>query len=203
MGSVRAELARHVLEMLAHGHPVPIHDAFQLRNWAGRLEDVMLSLEEVAHRILTQEENPNARGAESAWPAKRKPDLSRNTIGQLSTDESTLQKMLPGVREVQEHSCIRCGSKGYVLLGLSLDLRNQRHQLVYVRYIKQKPLFCETCCVSYCQDCVRDALKAGNATARARARIAQQLENIVWNTVGNSVIMPGFCLRCGKTITNA
>ena len=199
MGSVRAELARHVLEMLAHGHPVPILDAFQLRNWAGRLEDIMLSLEEVAHRILTQEENPNARGAESTWPAKRKPDLSRKTIGQLSTDESTLQKMLPGVREVQEHSCIRCGSKGYVLLGLSLNLRNQRHQLVYMRYIKQKPLFCETCCVSYCQDCVREALKAGNATARARARIAQQPENIV----GNSVIIPGFCLRCGKTITNA
>ena len=60
MGSVRAELARHVLEMLAHGHPVPIHDASQLRNWAGRLEDFMLSLEEVAHRILNQEENPNA-----------------------------------------------------------------------------------------------------------------------------------------------
>jgi hypothetical protein len=195
MGSVRAELARHVLEMLAHGHPVPILDAFQLRNWAGRLEDIMLSLEEVAHRILNQEENPNARGAESAWPAKRKPDLSRNTIGSLSTDKSTLQKMLPGVREVQEHSCIRCGSKGYVLLGLSLNLRNQRHQLVYMRYIKQKPLFCEGCCVSYCQDCVREAMQAGNA----RARIAQQPENIV----GNSVIIPGFCLRCGKTITNA
>jgi hypothetical protein len=203
MGSVRAELARHVLKMLAHGHPVPIHDALQLRNWAGRLEDIMLSLEEVAHRILNQGENPNARGVESAWSAKRKPDLSRNTIGPLSTDKSTLQKMLPGVREVQEHSCIRCGSKGYVLLGLSLDLRNERHQLVYMRYIKQKPLACEGCYVSYCQDCVREALKAGNATARARARIAQQLENVVWKTVGNSMIIRGFCLRCGKTITNA
>ena len=78
MGSVRAELARHVLEMLAHGHPVPIHEAFQLRNWADRLEDVMLSLEEIAHRILNQEENPIARRAESAWSATRKPDLSRN-----------------------------------------------------------------------------------------------------------------------------
>jgi hypothetical protein len=77
-----------------------------------------------------------------------------------STDKSTLQKMLPGVREVQEHSCIRCGSKGYVLLGLSLDLRNECHQLVYMRYIKQKPLFCEGCCVSYCQDYVREALKS-------------------------------------------
>src|ERR1700693_589 len=120
MGSVSAELARHVLEMLAHGHPVPIHEAFQLRNWADRLEHVMLSLEEIAHRILNQEENPIARRAESAWSATRKPDLSRNTIGPPLTDKSTLQKMLPGVREVQEHSCIQCGSEGYGFLGCSL-----------------------------------------------------------------------------------
>src|SRR5580700_12037945 len=87
MGSVRTELARHVLEMLAHGHPVSIHEAFQLRNRAGRPENLMLSLEEVAHRILNQEENPNARGAEPAWSAKRKPDLSRNIIGPLNRQE--------------------------------------------------------------------------------------------------------------------
>jgi hypothetical protein len=69
----------------------------------------------------------------------------------------------------------RCGSKVYVLPGLSLVLGDELHQLDYVRYIKQKPPFSETCCVSYCQDCVRDALQAGSATARMRARIGQQL----------------------------
>ena len=60
-GSARAELARHVLEMLARGQPVPTDDAIQLRNWAIRPEDAVLSLEEIAHRILNQEESPNAK----------------------------------------------------------------------------------------------------------------------------------------------
>jgi hypothetical protein len=55
--SVRAAFARQVLEMLAHGQPVSPNDAIQLRNWAIRPEDAMLSLEEIAHRILNQEES--------------------------------------------------------------------------------------------------------------------------------------------------
>jgi hypothetical protein len=61
--SAKAELARRVLEMLVHGYPVPTHDALQLRNWAVRPTDSMLPLEEIAHRILNQE-NPNAKAAE-------------------------------------------------------------------------------------------------------------------------------------------
>jgi hypothetical protein len=52
----RAELARRVLEMLADGHPVPTQDAIQLRNWATSPQDAMLSLEEIARRILNQEQ---------------------------------------------------------------------------------------------------------------------------------------------------
>jgi hypothetical protein len=69
MGSVRAELARKVLEMLTHGQPVPTHDALQLRNWAIHSEDAMLSLEEIARRILNQEESPNAKAAEQPPPS--------------------------------------------------------------------------------------------------------------------------------------
>jgi hypothetical protein len=61
MGSVRAELARHILQLLAHGQLVPSYDAVQLRNWAVRPEDAMLSLEEIALYILNQEENQNAK----------------------------------------------------------------------------------------------------------------------------------------------
>ena len=68
MGSVRAELGRHVLEMVAQGQPVLPHDALQLRNWAVHPEDAMLSLEEVARRILNQEESPNAKAAEQPPP---------------------------------------------------------------------------------------------------------------------------------------
>jgi hypothetical protein len=58
MRSGRTELARRVLGMLAHDRPVPTEDAIQLRNWAIRPEDAMLSLEEIAHRILNEEESP-------------------------------------------------------------------------------------------------------------------------------------------------
>jgi hypothetical protein len=54
--SARAKLARLVLQTLASGHPVPAHDALQLRNWAETPEDAMLTLEEIALRILSQEE---------------------------------------------------------------------------------------------------------------------------------------------------
>jgi len=55
MPSVRAELARLVLEMIREGKPVPVHNALQLRNWAVRPEDAILPLEEIARRILLQE----------------------------------------------------------------------------------------------------------------------------------------------------
>jgi hypothetical protein len=57
--SVRAELARLVLQMLQEGQPVPTDYALQLRNWAVSPEDAMLSLEEVARRITELEENSN------------------------------------------------------------------------------------------------------------------------------------------------
>ena len=63
MESTRAELARRVLEILARGGSVPTDDVFQLRSWAVNSEDAMLSLEEIAYRILSQEENPNAKAA--------------------------------------------------------------------------------------------------------------------------------------------
>ena len=58
--SAKAELARRVLETLAQGHPVSTHDALQLRNWAVRPEDSVLTLEEIAHCILEQDEDPKA-----------------------------------------------------------------------------------------------------------------------------------------------
>jgi hypothetical protein len=120
-----------------------------------------------------------------------------------STDKTKLNEMLPGVRNVEEHSCCRCGTKGYVLPGLHLDLQNNRHQVLYLRYMKQKPLFCEKCRISFCQDCATRGLKAIDVTERARARIAQQMEEIVESTVGGHVIMPGFCLECGEPINYA
>ena len=58
--SARAELARRVLKDLAQGHLVSTHDALQLRNWAVHPEDSVLTLEEIAHRILDQDEDPKA-----------------------------------------------------------------------------------------------------------------------------------------------
>jgi hypothetical protein len=58
--SARAKLARLVLEQLASGDPVPEHDAFQLRNWAVNPEDAVLTLEEIALRILIEERNPRS-----------------------------------------------------------------------------------------------------------------------------------------------
>lgn len=51
----RTALARQVLDMLTHGHPVPAQDAFRLRNWALHPDDAMLSLDEIAYRILKRE----------------------------------------------------------------------------------------------------------------------------------------------------
>jgi hypothetical protein len=58
--SSRAELARRVLENFAQGDFVSTKDALQLRNWAVRPEDSVLTLDEIAHRILDQDENPKA-----------------------------------------------------------------------------------------------------------------------------------------------
>jgi hypothetical protein len=43
---------------------VSAYDAIQLRNWAIRPEDATLPLEEIARRILSWEENSNAKTAE-------------------------------------------------------------------------------------------------------------------------------------------
>ena len=53
--SARAKLARRVLQMLASGDAVPMSDALQLRSWALTPEDAMLTLREVALRILIEE----------------------------------------------------------------------------------------------------------------------------------------------------
>jgi hypothetical protein len=57
----RAELASQVLNMITHGYPVTSHDALQLRNWAIRPDDAMLSLEEIAYRILAHDGNRNTK----------------------------------------------------------------------------------------------------------------------------------------------
>jgi hypothetical protein len=57
MDSARAELARRVLESLAAGYSVPLHDALQLRSWAVGPEDALLPLELIARKILAQYED--------------------------------------------------------------------------------------------------------------------------------------------------
>jgi hypothetical protein len=59
--SARADLARRVLLTLVEGQSVPTQDAFQLRNWANSPDDAMLPLEEIALRILIQEERGTER----------------------------------------------------------------------------------------------------------------------------------------------
>jgi hypothetical protein len=61
--SARVELARRVLQMLANGDPIPERDALQLRNWAVTPGDAMLTLGEIAIRILAEEENSESRSA--------------------------------------------------------------------------------------------------------------------------------------------
>jgi hypothetical protein len=61
--SARVELARLVLEVLQDGRLVSVEDALQLRNWAVTSEDAMLPLEQIALRILQEEENQNQRSA--------------------------------------------------------------------------------------------------------------------------------------------
>jgi hypothetical protein len=59
----RDELAREVLDLLAHCQHVPERDALQLRNWAVNPDDAMLSLQEIAYRILKQVDHSSARAA--------------------------------------------------------------------------------------------------------------------------------------------
>jgi hypothetical protein len=54
--SNRVDLARRVLENIARGHLASTLDAVELRNWAVSPEDCVLPLEEIAHRILDQDE---------------------------------------------------------------------------------------------------------------------------------------------------
>jgi predicted RecB family endonuclease len=60
--SARMELARRVLRVPKAGESVPSQDALQLRNWAVSSEDAVLSLEEIAHRIVSREESPSEHG---------------------------------------------------------------------------------------------------------------------------------------------
>jgi hypothetical protein len=62
--SARRELARRVLQWVKEGQSVPTYDAIQVRNSALHPEDMTLSLEEIASRILSQEENSNSKTAE-------------------------------------------------------------------------------------------------------------------------------------------
>ena len=55
--SERKELAWRVLQMLQRGDSVPTQDALQLRNWALTPEDAVLSLKEIAVRILARNGN--------------------------------------------------------------------------------------------------------------------------------------------------
>jgi len=59
--SVRAELARLVLQMVQEGQPVPTDYAVRLRNSAIHPDDAMLEIEEIARRILHLEENSNEK----------------------------------------------------------------------------------------------------------------------------------------------
>jgi hypothetical protein len=66
MPSPRAELARKVLDTLAHGGAVTFQDAIQLRKSAVSPQDAMLSLEEIARGILSQEDDTNAKAADNS-----------------------------------------------------------------------------------------------------------------------------------------
>ena len=50
-------LTLRVLRLLENGQSVPTDDALQLRNWAPAPDDALLPLKELAHRILSHEED--------------------------------------------------------------------------------------------------------------------------------------------------
>ena len=61
MDAGRIDLARCVLEMIACGVPVPVHDALQLRHWAILPEDSTLPLAEIAIKVLESSGIRNSR----------------------------------------------------------------------------------------------------------------------------------------------
>jgi hypothetical protein len=63
-GPPKTELARRILEVLARGGSVSTGDALQLRNWAVCPEDAVLPLDEIAPRILKQNQDVNAKDGE-------------------------------------------------------------------------------------------------------------------------------------------
>ena len=60
--SPRVELARRALETLVRGDRVSTSDALQLRNWALRPEDSILTLQEIAIRIRNNDKGQQSRG---------------------------------------------------------------------------------------------------------------------------------------------
>ena len=63
MAGQREQLAQRVLDQIARGSQIAEHDAFQLRNWALSPTDAVLSLEQIALRILGREDRTKAEGA--------------------------------------------------------------------------------------------------------------------------------------------
>jgi len=64
MDPARTELAGRVLNSITHGQHVPERDTLKLRNWAPQPDDAMLSLEEIAYRILKHQDHSSAKAAE-------------------------------------------------------------------------------------------------------------------------------------------
>lgn len=52
--SERIELARRILDSIAHGLPVLPEDAIRLRNWANSPTEVLGNIEDVARGILNR-----------------------------------------------------------------------------------------------------------------------------------------------------
>ena len=64
--SLRIELARRILDTLTLGQLVSTLDAMQLRNWALLPEDSMLTLTEIATRILDHDEGRTSEKIETS-----------------------------------------------------------------------------------------------------------------------------------------
>lgn len=67
------------------------------------------------------------------------------------------------VYEVQEGICCLCGTKGYVLAGLTISFTNDESQMVFMqKYQAQKPVVCQNpdCRHVYCQKCAREKCRS-------------------------------------------
>jgi hypothetical protein len=85
--SPRVELARRVLETLAEGHRVSTRDAFQLRYWALRPEDSMLTLVEIATSILAYDESSASDLLKSKSMKSERPTCpERQHLSKVATD---------------------------------------------------------------------------------------------------------------------